>query len=521
MAFNGLGTTSPYMSVGGNDTLLVGGSIPSTIDTLTPVAEANQGDFYWVSHTFSHANLDAIDEGSAAIELSQNNAVASSSGFTHFSIANLVQPDVSGLANGLFLRAAQAAGVRYLVSDTSKPGQDNPLPNIGRFSQEPSISQGPSIFVIPRRANNLFFNVATPADWTAEYNCIYRAYWGRDLTYPEILDNQSDLLAGFLFRGELNPWMFHQTNLSAYDGTRSLIGDLLDATFEKYGRFMTLPVLSPTMDALGARMANRTRAALHGVTGRIVPGGIKLWSPVRVTVPVTGIKRAGVETYGGQSISWITIEANVSSFFPLIDQNGMAAPVVDAGPQQAKLSLAQVTLTGTATDSNTPPRDLSFRWTQTAGPTVTLTAANQRVATFIAPLVPAGSTSVVLGFTLTAGNGFFDVNDTTTVVVSMPIAPTVSVGKAQTVNSNSAVTLSGAGADLNTPKLPLTFRWVQTTGPVVTLSNANAPSASFVAPALPVGGSNVVLGFTLTVSNGARSTSKATTVTVRAPRAGR
>ena len=40
----------------------------------------------------------------------------------------------------------------------------------------------PGVFVIPRRANNLFFNVATPAEWAAEYNCHYNSYWGRNLT---------------------------------------------------------------------------------------------------------------------------------------------------------------------------------------------------------------------------------------------------------------------------------------------------------------------------------------------------
>ena len=57
----------------------------------------------------------------------------------------------------------------------------------------PDVRVQTILIVIPRRANNLFFNVTTPADWTAEYNCLYRSYWGRDLAYGEILDKISSM----------------------------------------------------------------------------------------------------------------------------------------------------------------------------------------------------------------------------------------------------------------------------------------------------------------------------------------
>ena len=48
--------------------------------------------------------------------------------------------------------------------------------------------------MIPRRPTNLFYNVSTPDQWVTEYNDIYRSFWGRDLSYAEILDNESDVL---------------------------------------------------------------------------------------------------------------------------------------------------------------------------------------------------------------------------------------------------------------------------------------------------------------------------------------
>lgn len=512
MAFNGLGTTASYLVVGGNDTATSNSTNTST-DTLTPTARTLQRHFNWVSHTYNHANLDAIDGPSTTGELQQNNSVAAGMGFTRHSIANLVQPDVSGLYNPAFLLAARDAGVRYLVSDTSKPGQDNPSPNVGFFNP-----LQPEIFVIPRRANNLYFNVASPADWAAEYNCMYGGYWGRDLSYAEILDDQSDLLARFMFRGELDPWMFHQTNLAAYDGTRTLLGDLLDATLEKYSRYMTLPIQSPSMDVLGARMANRTLAATYGVQGRIEPGkGLWLTSPVALTVPVTGLRRKGAESYGGQSISWISLKANTPAFFASADTTFTRAPSADAGLSQTVLSTLDVTLAGSAADANLPARDLTYAWLQTAGPAVTLSGADQPVATFTSPRLATGASTAMLRFKLTVSNGAYTVADTTTVLVKRPKAPSASAGSSQTANTGMSVTLGGSGVDTNVPAFPLTFRWRQTKGPAVLLSDQNAAATGFVAPVLAPGAANVSLGFALTVSNGFQSATSSTNVMVVAP----
>ena len=145
--------------------------------------------------------------------------------------------------------------------------------------------------MIPRRANNLFYNVATPAAWVAEYNCVYRGFWGRDLTLAEILDLESDQLLMHMVRGENNPWMFHQANLVAYDGTRSVLTDLLDRTLEKYNRLFNLPVVSPSMDALGAAIEQRMRYLDARVTATLQPGvSITLESDRSVAVPVTGAR---------------------------------------------------------------------------------------------------------------------------------------------------------------------------------------------------------------------------------------
>jgi hypothetical protein len=191
-----------------------------------------------------------------------------------------------------------------VVTDTSVAGMANPFPNVGL-----SNWLQPKVFMIPRRPVNLFYNVSTPAEWAAEYNCLYHTFFGRDLTYAQMLDFVSDQLLPYLLEGENDPWMFHQPNLVAYDGRHTLLTDLLDLTLAKYNGYFTLPILSPSMDALGKIVEARTKLQSAVVSATIQPdGSVQVASNVDVTVPVTGLALAGAETYGGQKLTRITVK---------------------------------------------------------------------------------------------------------------------------------------------------------------------------------------------------------------------
>ncbi len=296
------------------------GAAPGSYDNddLTPAAKANQSQFKWISHTWDHENLDAMDYAGSRFEITNNFNAAASLGLSLFSRKNMVTPDVSGLENPTFLKAAYDSGIRYLVSDTSKVGYDNPSPNAGIYN-----TYQPGILMIPRHPNNLFYNVATPDEWASEYNSIYNAYWGRNLSYNEVLEDQSDLLLGYMLKGDIDPWMFHQPNLRAYDGTHSLLGDLLDRTFAKYASYFNLPVVSPTMDALGVRVANRMAYNASGVKATVNPDKtITVTVTKAATVPVTGLKVSATtttsnESYGGQNIASIKLTAGQTITLPL------------------------------------------------------------------------------------------------------------------------------------------------------------------------------------------------------------
>ncbi len=311
--FNGWGTST-----------LFGGSGNYLIDTLTPAVPVDAGDFNWISHTYDHTNLDAISYADAVTEITKNNTVASDFGLANYNSQNMVTPEISGLSNPTFLQAAYDKGIRFLVSDTSRAGMNNPSPNAGIYNTYQS-----AILEIPRHPTNLYFNVSTPDEWLAEDNCLYPAGAnGHVSTYQQLLDRESNVMLGYLLNGDIDPLMFHQPNARAYDSVHSLLSDLLDLTLQKYRSYYTLPILSPKMDVLGQTMAGRMKYNAAGVTASIVPPSassnptITITAQQAVTVPVTGLAVSSTsgyttETYGGQTISYITLSAGQSVTLPL------------------------------------------------------------------------------------------------------------------------------------------------------------------------------------------------------------
>lgn len=275
-------------------------------DPLSTAAVQTQGEFPWINHTYTHLNLDAATYDETKDELTRNNQTAKTMGLTVYKKENMVNPDISGLYNQAALDAMYDVGIRYVVSDTSRPDMANPSPNAGLYNWFK-----PGILMIPRRPTNLFYNVSYPAEWVAEYNYLYRSFWGHDVTYDELLDKESDVLLQYLLRGENDPWMFHQANMRAYDGTHSLLGDLIDRSIAKYSAYYKLPVQSPPQDQLGQRVASRMTYNGAGISASLSSNGtvLSISAQKKAVVPVTGLRYGSYETYGGEPISYINVDA--------------------------------------------------------------------------------------------------------------------------------------------------------------------------------------------------------------------
>jgi len=108
---------------------------------------------------------------------------------------------------------------------------------------------------------------------------------------------------------------------------------------------------------------------------------------------------------------------------------------------------------------------------------------------------PLGMTTVTLTVTDEAG-----ATDTCTAKVTVTDeAPMADAGEDQLVMPGDKVTLQGMVMDPD-PGQPLTIMWVQTGGPMVTLTLANTLTPMFMAPPVPTGGC-VVLTFKLKVTD--------------------
>lgn len=185
------------------------------------------------------------------------------------------------------------------------------------------------------------------------------------------------------------------------------------------------------------------------------------------------------------------------------------APTADAGADQTVDEGTVVTLTGLAS-SDPELQGLSYTWVQVAGPTVTLSDPNAAQPTFTAP---EGLSNTAVRFQLTVSDGVNTSVDTVGITINADDdAPIADAGPDLVVDEGDVVTLDGR-LSRDPEGRSLTYRWVQTGGPTVTLSDASAAAPTFTAPELL---SNTALRFGLTVSDGVNSSTDTMVILVRA-----
>ncbi len=221
---------------------------------------------------------------------------------------------------------------------------------------------------------------------------------------------------------------------------------------------------------------------------------------------------------GGETLTFeLTVSAGGQSSIDTVSVsvvNVNHPPVAAAGSDQSIAEGSPVTLQGEDSfDIDNDP--FSYTWVQVSGsPVVSLTGANTANPSFTAPYVGAsGAPGVVatLVFELRVDDGYpqdapapgytlANVADRVTVeITNTNNDPTAAAGTDQTVNENSAVSLSGAGSS-DPDSDALTYAWAQVGGPTVVLSGAATVAPSFTAPFVSAGGADIE--FELTVGDG-------------------
>jgi chitinase len=159
--------------------------------------------------------------------------------------------------------------------------------------------------------------------------------------------------------------------------------------------------------------------------------------------------------------------------------------------------------------SHDPDGDLplTYQWVQTGGPTVTLSDPTDITTTFTVPSDPA-----ILTFILVATDSLSLPSAPDEVVVAVDNQlPVADAGLDQAVSRLNMVTLDGSSSHDPDGDFPLTYRWIQTNGPMVNLSNPIAISPSFAAPNVPM---SLTFSLIVTDSLGLPSVSDEVVVTV-------
>ena len=327
MAYNGFGLTTD-------------GGAPA-FDFLRFESLLLRNEFFWLSHTYDHENLDCYNPvpnsgictpatyAESAVEVAKNITSVAGLGLP-IDKASMVTPGISGLTNVNFLKAAADNGLKYLVSDMSRPDWRPAKPNTGVRS--PFV---PSILYIPRRATNIFYNTdsgnaGVTGSLADEYNLFYgpngmlkntvtgQPFFSVNQTYSDIINRESDQLLQYMLRGELYPTMYHQANLINYGGNKTLITDTLEAAFTKFEKLSNLPVLSFNQSDLGKKLEDRMALISANAKATYKPGiGITITTTTAINAPVTGICSGACETYGNTHISKISVPASGTVNIPL------------------------------------------------------------------------------------------------------------------------------------------------------------------------------------------------------------
>jgi hypothetical protein len=185
-------------------------------------------------------------------------------------------------------------------------------------------------------------------------------------------------------------------------------------------------------------------------------------------------------------------------------------PVADAGPDQTVAEGAMVTLDGSSSYDSDDGIS-SYEWIQISGTPVNLFYPSSAVASFVAPT--AGSEGVSLTFQLTVrDNGSQQSTDTCIVNVTWNNAPPVAdAGPDQTVTEGTTVTLDGFDS-YDPDGMIVSYQWTQTEGSLVTLSDPEDVTPTFVTPPVDSEGATLVFELTITDDGGLEATG---TVTVR------
>lgn len=223
--------------------------------------------FAWVSHTFTHENLDNSTYADTLLEMQYNQYFASTMKINkakNWSPKGLIPPAITGMHNGDALRAMSVAGLSNLVGDNSRPL----LRNTNNFHWPLITTVAANGFagmqVTPRWPTYIFFDASDIAEDVQEWQWLVG---GTTTTIYDLLWKEGVTNVNYLLSLYQDPFMFHQINLRQSDLTPvtvngntaqySLLQMWTETIVQKFNSLVNWPMVAASHDKLATVFANR------------------------------------------------------------------------------------------------------------------------------------------------------------------------------------------------------------------------------------------------------------------------
>ena len=231
-------------------------------------------DFYWVSHTYTHADMNNMNYRTAQWELKQNIDVAKvlMKGSEEFFSPNaLVTPHISGLFNKDALTAMKHNGIVNVVGDNTLDNLRPANRHEAYFTKDKPHGE-PGVLIMPRDASDVDYNLSLPVEIVTRFNKQFKDE-GIKFTLKEVYDYEARKWVPQLLNYLQSPYMFHQANLRTFmnNGKRdSLISLWIKRMATGVRQFLELPIVTAKMDDLAKIYLNKMALAKCNASSRWV-----------------------------------------------------------------------------------------------------------------------------------------------------------------------------------------------------------------------------------------------------------
>lgn len=305
-------------------------------DALAGAVQTTHRDtFLYVTHTFTHPNLDGKSRNFCKKEITDNTAFVNSL----WGAGNLpatwgenemVPPSISGLFTGACLQGLQDAGIFTVVGDNSRP-ELRPQTYGGTAYQglwtTVATNGYAGTFIIPRHATNIYFNNAEVQNNLDHFNDITGFSW----TWDQLMAYEGDLTARYLLQFRHDPYMFHQANVVAHTPAApatsypyglprmSLMSLWTEAVLKEMRKWNAFPIVTWSQKEMRERLLKRMARDTCNIDGHwVVQDGTIIEVLVAASntceAAVTGIDPAGAssyqsEVYGTEPTVYVPISA--------------------------------------------------------------------------------------------------------------------------------------------------------------------------------------------------------------------